>query len=436
MEKKITSHVRAYRRRWGFTQDELAFLIGLKSRSVVSKLECCESLPTLVVGLALYSVFGARSVELFPVLFREVEAGVLRGRTSWWAPSGKYGANDADQAGFCGQKAGDASRYGLRLRVCLMLITVAQRTAGDRKMPVQRGYVCKSAVSQAGLRGPYHWPEASADSKVMQHPMLRQQYRPPIQQFVENLNVGNPRMLSCQKYENDLPLAQAVAEPRHEFGIRAEQRSVTGSSISGGARYNGAARRIARPGNGSRSWSTTFSLKSETSIRHLLIASSSNTRGGSRVPELGLLGSVRGALSQPWILWRWKLLRSTEQAPPPRPGAGGPQHRQFAVKMVGAGARGHHLGDQSIAAWTLVRRPYFGLRQQRSKLRDASFKRCYRGSQRSQFTFKVHSTVVRGQRLGNQPIAAWTLSAARPSDFATGNWGRRWKLQASLSFGR
>jgi len=28
-----------------------------------------------------------------------------------------------------------------------------------------------------------------------------------------------------------------------------------------------------------------------------LIASSSTTRGGSRVPELGLLGSVRGALS-------------------------------------------------------------------------------------------------------------------------------------------
>jgi hypothetical protein len=44
------------------------------------------------------------------------------------------------------------------------------------------------------------------------------------------------------------------------------------------------------------------------------------------------------------------LVRSTVQAPPPRPGVGGPQHRQFAVKMVGAGASGHNLGDQSIAA--------------------------------------------------------------------------------------
>ena len=33
---------------------------------------------------------------------------------------------------------------------------------------------------------------------------------------------GNPRMLACQKYEHDLPLAQAVAELRHEFGIRAD----------------------------------------------------------------------------------------------------------------------------------------------------------------------------------------------------------------------
>jgi DNA-binding XRE family transcriptional regulator len=77
MEKKITSHVRAYRRRWGFTQDELAFMIGLNSRSVVSKLECCDRLPTLVVGFALYTVFGTRGMELFPAVFREVEAGVL-----------------------------------------------------------------------------------------------------------------------------------------------------------------------------------------------------------------------------------------------------------------------------------------------------------------------------------------------------------------------
>src|SRR5262249_51445076 len=29
-------------------------------------------------------------------------------------------------------------------------------------------------------------------------------------------------MLACQKYKYDLPAAQAVAEPRHEFGIPAD----------------------------------------------------------------------------------------------------------------------------------------------------------------------------------------------------------------------
>jgi hypothetical protein len=56
----------------------------------------------------------------------------------------------------------------------------------------------------------------------VQHPILRQQYRPPIQQFVENLNVGNPRMLACHKYKHDLSLAEPVAEPHHEFGIAAD----------------------------------------------------------------------------------------------------------------------------------------------------------------------------------------------------------------------
>jgi transcriptional regulator with XRE-family HTH domain len=77
MEKTFTSHVRAYRRRWGFTQDELAFMMGFKSRSVVSKLERSGRLPTIDIGFALYIVFGAHGAELFPSLHREIEAAVL-----------------------------------------------------------------------------------------------------------------------------------------------------------------------------------------------------------------------------------------------------------------------------------------------------------------------------------------------------------------------
>src|SRR6266481_940940 len=74
-------------------------------------------------------------------------------------------------------------------------------------------------------------------------------------------------------------------------------RSVLGSPTSGAARLGGAVRRTARPGDGSRSWRMTSSPGPASFIRGPKSASPSNTRGGSRVPEWGPLGSVRGALS-------------------------------------------------------------------------------------------------------------------------------------------
>ena len=46
----------------------------------------------------------------------------------------------------------------------------------------------------------------------MQHSILRQQRRTYIQQFIEDLDVWNPRVLGCQKYKLDRPLTQALAE--------------------------------------------------------------------------------------------------------------------------------------------------------------------------------------------------------------------------------
>src|SRR5438309_3225156 len=74
-------------------------------------------------------------------------------------------------------------------------------------------------------------------------------------------------------------------------------RSVFESSTSGAARSGGEVRRTARPGDGSRSWRMTFSPGPASFIRGPKSASPSNTRGGSRVPEWGPLGSVRGALN-------------------------------------------------------------------------------------------------------------------------------------------
>src|SRR5215467_1451101 len=66
---------------------------------------------------------------------------------------------------------------------------------------------------------------------------------------------------------------------------------------SGPHREGGAVRRTARHGDGSRSWRMTYSPGPASFIRGPKSASPSGTRGGSRVPEWGPLGSVRGALS-------------------------------------------------------------------------------------------------------------------------------------------
>ena len=53
----------------------------------------------------------------------------------------------------------------------------------------------------------------------MEHPILCQQRRVHIQQFVENLDVGNPRVLGCQKYKLDWLLTKALAELPYERGV-------------------------------------------------------------------------------------------------------------------------------------------------------------------------------------------------------------------------
>ena len=92
-----------------------------------------------------------------------------------------------------------------------------------------------------------------------------------------------------------LPASLHTTQCQPTFGHSA--RSVFGSSTSGAARSGGAVRRMARPGDGSRSWRMTFSPGPASFIPGPKSALPSRTRGGSRVPEWGPLGSVRGALS-------------------------------------------------------------------------------------------------------------------------------------------
>jgi DNA-binding XRE family transcriptional regulator len=77
MKKRLDCYVRAYRLRCGFTQRELAFIIGAKTRTFIAYLEGRKREPKLAVAFALHIVFGSEASELFPGLFSEVEDGVM-----------------------------------------------------------------------------------------------------------------------------------------------------------------------------------------------------------------------------------------------------------------------------------------------------------------------------------------------------------------------
>jgi transcriptional regulator with XRE-family HTH domain len=77
MTKRLDCYVRANRLRSGFTQKELAFIIGVKTRTFISYLEGRKREPKLEIAFALHIVFGIDAIELFPGLFAEVEESVM-----------------------------------------------------------------------------------------------------------------------------------------------------------------------------------------------------------------------------------------------------------------------------------------------------------------------------------------------------------------------
>src|SRR5882672_1704021 len=67
-----TNYFRLHRRRLGFTQAELAFLVGYQSESNISRLEQHERAVALAVGFACQTVFGHELHEIYPGLHEEV----------------------------------------------------------------------------------------------------------------------------------------------------------------------------------------------------------------------------------------------------------------------------------------------------------------------------------------------------------------------------
>src|SRR5438132_12514996 len=76
--KKIMSNnapcaLRAYRRTWGLSQQELADILGLDGQPHVSRIEHGKRVPRIEIALACSTLFGVSLDELFPQLAAEIE---------------------------------------------------------------------------------------------------------------------------------------------------------------------------------------------------------------------------------------------------------------------------------------------------------------------------------------------------------------------------
>jgi transcriptional regulator with XRE-family HTH domain len=81
MTQRLKTYLRPLRRRFGFTQREVAFLIGAKAATTVGRIEGMERPPSLLRMFACAIIFDAVPADLFPGIFSEVRESVrLRAR--------------------------------------------------------------------------------------------------------------------------------------------------------------------------------------------------------------------------------------------------------------------------------------------------------------------------------------------------------------------
>ena len=77
MVHHFKSYLRPARRRWGFTQTEVAFLLGFRTGKSISRIEALKQTPTLTAALSCAVIFNTAPVKLFPGLLSEVEKSAL-----------------------------------------------------------------------------------------------------------------------------------------------------------------------------------------------------------------------------------------------------------------------------------------------------------------------------------------------------------------------
>ena len=77
MSNTISSYLRTYRKRSGLTQSEVAFLLGARDGTKVSRYERLSRRPNLQTTIGLQAIFGLATKEILPRLFMAVERRVF-----------------------------------------------------------------------------------------------------------------------------------------------------------------------------------------------------------------------------------------------------------------------------------------------------------------------------------------------------------------------
>ena len=78
MARKLPSYLRTYRKRAGLTQDEMAYLLGWKSGSIVSRYERLSRRPDLEAALGYQLIFGVPAPDLLPGIQAELEEVITK----------------------------------------------------------------------------------------------------------------------------------------------------------------------------------------------------------------------------------------------------------------------------------------------------------------------------------------------------------------------
>jgi DNA-binding XRE family transcriptional regulator len=77
MSTDLECYLKPYRRRWGLKQDELGRLLGVRTGTIVSRLERGFRDPSLADAYAFKIIFGTEPIELFPGLDAKVRQEVI-----------------------------------------------------------------------------------------------------------------------------------------------------------------------------------------------------------------------------------------------------------------------------------------------------------------------------------------------------------------------